>query len=789
MNAFSSGVRSLVEKINPSSCSIKSHGGFSSNASRESISEYFSLCLESCSDIISLRKLHPCILTYGLGNSSLVGSKLLTCYAKFNLLTESRQVFDAIVDDELLLWNSTFVGYFRTDHFHEVLRLYSKLKNRKVGINSASLSYSLKSCIDLGNLDYGRGVHVDTFKFGFNAEPFMGSTLIKFYSRCGDIEDAHKVFEEIIHKDIVVYTSIIAAYSQISGNRCYKAFTIVDQMQKKQLDPNRVTLVSLLQAATQLKSLKEGRSIHGFAIRKGMSDLDEIFETTLVDMYGKCGAPKTAASAFGNKKMRSVLCWNALISGYLQNGQHFDALDLFRLMLQEHIFPDLITVASGISGCANLKCLLEGKSIHGYVIRGGIYLDLVATTALIDMYCKCNKLVQARQLFDAIRTKDIISSNVMMAGYLRNGFASEALEIFSKISKAGIGPTQATILSLLAASSNLKDFNQGKELHGYVLRNGFESKTDIENQIIDMYAKCGCLEISRNVFNRVKHKDLVSYTTMMMGYVSHGHADDAIALYLSMHGKINPDSVTLTCLLQATSQLGCLSLAKEIHSHIYRVFMETDIVITNCLITTYAKCGKLSMARDLFDKMIRQCRESWNAIIAAYGMHGNISEALKLFDEMKEERINPDETTFTSILSACSHSGLVDEGIRAFISMTEEYSITPCEDHYNCVVDLLSRVGRIEEAYDFVKRFPSSQSVSALNALLSGCRIHRFAEIGEVTGRMLLDLKPEASSSYASLCNLYAGSGKWNQAIEIRTMGEEIGFKRTPGYSLIEALS
>ncbi|KAH0984992.1 hypothetical protein GBA52_012169 [Prunus armeniaca] len=209
---------------------------------------------------------------------------------------------------------------------------------------------------------------------------------------------------------------------------------------------------------------------------------------------------------------------------------------------------------------------------------------------------------------------------------------------------------------------------------------------------------------ARQIFNKFRSRDLVSWTSMMMSYVCHGHADEAIVLFrLMQREQAEHDSVTFITLLQAICQLGSLSLAKEVHCHLYRANMNNDISITNSLITNYSKCGKLNMAANLFEYAVERCLTSWNTMILAYGMHGKCKEALMLFEQMKNVKIVPDEVTFTSILTACSHSGMVNEGLEVFKSMIEEYSIVPCEEHYGCMVDLLSRAGLLEEAYNLVK--------------------------------------------------------------------------------------
>ncbi|GKU97325.1 hypothetical protein SLEP1_g10487 [Rubroshorea leprosula] len=751
------------------------------------ISEKFASYLENCTDVVSLKKLHAFIFTYGLGDSIFLGSKLLNCYARFGLLAESRWVCDRIIKNNLSIWNSILVGYHRGGLYSEVLRRYSDVKQQNLGLDSSAVTFCLKSCIELGSFEFGKRVHSDALKFGLSTDGFVGSSLIGLYSKFGDIEGAAKVFDEIPERDIVVYTSMINGYAQAGDHHAYQAFDVARLMQKEQICPNRVTLVSLVQAAAELEALREGRSIHGYAFRRDMGGLDEILGTSLIDMYIKCNDPRKAACIFHQMKVRRIGSWNAMITGHLQMGQPLEALQLFHEMVEENIAPDLIALANGILCCADLRCLHEGKSIHGQIIRLGHQLDLVSATALVDMYSKFSNLIQARKLFDGMESRDAISYSVMMAGYLRSNFASEAIGIFMEMVGSAIRPKLCCILSLLAALSDLKDTRQGRCAHGYILRNGFHMNIEITNKLVYMYAKNCCVLYARQVFDRIRYKDLFSWTSIMMGYVDNEDADEAINLFRIMKREnLDHDSVTLVSLVQAFAQLGCLNLVKEVHCHLYRVPMEKEALVINSLITTYARLGKLNLSQYLFEQNFHRCLTSWNSIIAACGMHGNCIDALKLFNQMKEENIKPDEMTFTSIFSACSHSGLVKEGLQIFKSMTEEYSIIPGEEHYSCIIDLLSRAGRVEEAYDLVKLLPEKASASALGALLAACRVHGKTEMGEVIGQHLLQLSPEKSSVYRSVANIFADGGKWDDVARIRELAKKRGLKKTPGISLIE---
>ncbi|KAI3991918.1 hypothetical protein MKX01_012863 [Papaver californicum] len=778
-------------------CSTKKHHPVSEDT-------FVSYLEESCRDINSLKKVHAFIITSGLfKNNVFLGSKLCVCYAKFDKLTESKRVFTNIIINnrnrnpnikELTsLWNSTLVGYFRIGHFNEVLKLYCDFKkhsSNNIHLDSSSITFGLKSCIVIGSLQFGRGIHVDAFKYGLQKHRFVGSSLIGFYSKYGYIKDARLVFDEISERDVVVYTAMVTGYAA-HGYYSYEAFEVVRLMMNEDgLDPNRVTLVSLLQAAANLEAWKEGRAVHGYAIRRKIGSFDEILETSLMDMYSKCGDLKMARSIFNRMNKRDTSSWNALIATHVQNGQPLTAFELFQMMSKEDIMPDVITLANLLSSCGDLKFLRQGKNIHAYLIRSEVQLDLVATTALIEMYSKCNRTNQGSILFDEIEAQDVIMFNVIVSGYLQAGFTDKALETVCGMIEAGIKPNPATILNLISLSADLREMRIGKEVHAYIVRQGMGSNVNIANQLLSMYAKFGRIEIARQIFNRITRRDLVSLTSMITSYAQHGYASEALMLFrLIQEERLQPDLVTLVSLLQAISGLGCLILAKEVHGHICRNQLEKEILIINSLLTTYAKCGSIDTAEYLFKSIIKKSQVSWNTMISAFGMHGKCLEALDLFNQMLKEGFQPDDITFTSILSACSHGGYVEEGWHIFQSMPEKHSITPNAEHYSCAIDLFSRSGRLEEAYGLVQHLPPRERASALDALLSSCRVYRNVEVGDIVGRELLDLDPSNSGAYILLANLYSEAGKWGAAARIREIAKVKSLSRQPGYSMIESES
>lgn len=257
----------------------------------------------------------------------------------------------------------------------------------------------------MGSCEFGKNVHADAFKFGLSNDRYVGSSLIGFYGKCDLIREAIKVFDEITDRDYVAYTSMIAGYAQLGDHCVSKAFAVACDMQRNGFDPNRVTLVSLLQCRSRIGSVNKGKIIHGYAIRRGIGVLDEVFETSLMDMYAKRSHPDGAVVVFDRMNKGSIGSWNALITGHLRFGRQLGALNLFHQMVRENCGLDSIAIVNGLLSCAGLGYFLLGKSIHCFLIRKGIHFNLVGATALVDMYSKCKHIRGATDIFYKTKVK------------------------------------------------------------------------------------------------------------------------------------------------------------------------------------------------------------------------------------------------------------------------------------------------------------------------------------------------------------------------------------------------
>eukprot|EP01018_Ginkgo_biloba_P030286 Gb_21437 [translate_table: standard] len=665
-----------------------------------------------------------------------------------------------------------------------VLGVFHVMNQQGIPVNPDTYASLLQLCTNIEALSEGQLVHAHILITGLEQNVFLGFKLVSMYAICYSLDNALVVFNRMHKRNVILWNAMIRGYAD--RGHCDEVLTLYYRMQCEGIHADNFTFPLVLKACAGLSALQEGKEIHYHIIRTGFES-DVFVATALIDMYAKCGNIEDARQVFGKMSKRDVVSWSAMISGHAQNGYADDALALFHQMQQADIAPNSITMVSVLSACAQLTALQQGKWIHDYMIRSGFVLDVSVRTALIDMYAKCGSIEFAHQLFDKMYKRDVISWNAMIAGYAQNGHANDALTLFHEMQLANLKPNLVTMLSVLPACAHLAALQQGKRIHDYIIRSGFEADASVGNCLLDMYAKCGRIEIAQELFNKMSERDVVSWNTMMAGYAQYGLANEALALFHQMQlADVKPNSVTMLTLLPACAYFGALQQGKLIHSYIIKSGFELSVSVGNALIDMFAKCGSVKDARLVFDKMYERDLVSWSTMIAGYGMHGHGEDALALFSQMQQTGLKPDHITFIGVLSACSHCGLVEKGSQYFDCMSRDYCITPGVEHYACMVDLLGRAGHLYQAHNFIRHMPLEPDAGVCGALLNACRIHHNIELGEHVSKYLVKLEPKNAGNYVLLSNIYAAAGRWADVAKVRTVLKDTGLKKSPGCSWIE---
>ncbi|EXC20588.1 hypothetical protein L484_027143 [Morus notabilis] len=613
---------------------------------------------------------------------------------------------------------------------------------------------------------------------------FLSTRLVNLYSYFGDVSLSRRTFDQLPEKDIYTWNSMISAYVRTSRFRealhCFYQLSSASGFQ-----PNFYTFPPVLKACG---NLVDGKKIHCQVLKLGCQ-WDIYVAASLIHMYSRFGFVGIARKLFNEMPIRDTGSWNSMISGFCQNGNVKEALDVMNEMRLEGENMDPVTVASLLTVCAQSGDILNGMLIHLYAIKQGLELDLFVSNALINMYAKFGWLANARRVFDQMVVRDLVSWNSIISAYEQNDDPISALRFYKNMQQIEIQPDLLTLLSLASIVSQLADSRKIRSVHGFILRRSWLMQdVAIGNAVVDMYAKLGGIDSARIVFEGLPTKDVVSWNTLITGYSQNGLASEAIEVYNIMeeHEAIIPNQGTWVSLLPAYSHLGALQQGMKIHGRVIKNYLHMDVFVGTCLIDMYGKCGRLDDALSLFYQVPRKNSVPWNAIIFCHGIHGHGKKALKLFEEMVDKAVNLDHITFVSLLSACSHSGLVDEGKHYFHVMQEEYGIKSSYKHYGCMVDLLGRAGHLEAAYDFIKNMPIQPDASIWGALLGACRIHGNVKLGKFASDRLFEVDSENIGYYVLLSNIYANFGKWEGVDKVRSLAMDRGLRKTPGWSSIE---
>lgn len=614
---------------------------------------------------------------------------------------------------------------------------------------------------------------------------YNSSKLLSSYFKCGRVKDAEDIFDEIPEKSVVSWSIAIHGYA-VNG-LYHKSMKSFSQMMLLGFLPNSFTMVGALVSTGGLLKLELAKSIHGLVVKYGL-ETDLIVGTAMFDAYAKCGDIFCSYKVFEGLKNPSLVSCNAIIAGFINNELFGEAILLFNRFWRFHLVPNAVTILTIIRGCGALGSRKLCESIHGLVVKLGLIFDISVNNSLLDMYSRLMDLDAATKIFRGMESKDIISWTLMIGFLVDLEYPCDALKIFCEMRESRIMCDVVVIMNLISASAVLGDLKRGRQIHAQAVVCGFESELRLTNSIIDMYSKCGDLDSSRAMFNHANEKSLVSWTAMVSGYVQNGCAVEALNLLIRMRQEKNYsiDSIMLVTALIASSELAALELCQQLHCYAFEAGFLRDSAVQNSLISTYSKCGNVDLAHIVFKDMgFLQDVVSWNAIISGYGINGKGDTALTLYHEMKKSGKDPNSATYLCVLSACSHAGLISDGLVIFNQMVEENKVKPSQEHYGCVVDLLARAGRLSDASGLAGKLLQGIGPNIWRALLSGCVIHGNIELAEFAAGKVFELDPGDSGPVVLLSKVYASVGRFQDAVALRSSIQKKGLIKNPGISFL----
>ncbi|KAL5808354.1 hypothetical protein ACOSQ3_029045 [Xanthoceras sorbifolium] len=722
----------------------------------------------------------------------------------------ARQLFDTITRPTTALWNTIIIGFICNNMPHEAILFYARMKKASPHTKCDNYTYSstLKACAETRNLRVGKAVHGHFIRCLSNPSRIVYNSLLNMYSTClssidgemgfsgfsdfsyANYDVVHKVFDTMRRRNVIAWNTLVSWY--VKTERHTEAVMQFRKMIRMGTRPTAVSFVNVFPALSSLQDCMNANVLYGFLVKLGSEYVNDLFVvSSAIFMYAELGQVDLARMIFDRCLVRNTEVWNTMIGGYVQNNFPIEAIKLFlQAMLLDEVVLDYVSFLSALSAVSQLQQLDLARQLHAYIIKNLATLPVIVVNAVIVMYSRCNCIHTSFKVFDKMLERDVVSWNTMISAFVQNGLDDEGLMLVYEMQKQQFKIDSVTVTALLSAASNLKNQDFGKQTHAYLLRHGFQFE-GMESYLIDIYAKSGLIRMSQTIFEKshTEDRDQVTWNAMISGYTQNGLVEESFTAFRQMlELNVTPNVVTIASVLPACHPMGNIELGKQLHGFSIRHLLDHNVFVGTALVDMYSKSGVINYAENVFVITHEKNSVTYTAMILGYGQHGMGERALSLFHSMQMFGVEPDAITFVAVLSACSYAGLVDEGLQIFDLMEREYNIQPSTEHYCCVADMLGRVGKVSEAYEFVKELGEKGNVLEIwGSLLGACRLHGQSELAEVVAKKMLEMDTRNMTGYqVLLSNIYADEGKWENVDKVRKEMRERGLRKEIGCSWIE---
>lgn len=555
------------------------------------------ICID-VNDLTTGRLVHGLIERLGYMSDAFIGSSVIRMYASSGRLHEANEAFSKLVNPNVFLWSAIISANAKNGQDEEAIQLYHQMQKACVDPDGHVFVAVLQACANVPSLVQGKLTHVHIVEWGFTADVKVANTLIAMYSKCGCLDDALMVFNNMLTRDVVTWSAMIEGCAELQHSQ--EAFCLFEHMLKDGPDPNSVTFLNILKAYDSSILVDHGMLVHAEIIKRGFES-DVTIGSALIVMYAKHGNLGDTLRVFERLPNRNVVTWNAMIVGCAQSWCIEVVLQLFENMQSDGLEPTRVTFICLIKACSSQAALEQGKVIHCHIVKSGLESELTVGNALIDMYGKCERLLEAQSVFDKLPDRDVITWGAMMNTYAQQGHCQEPLQLFHGMLQAGVEPNQGTFVSILKACSSIAALDQGKLIHASIIESGLVLDAFIGNTLIAMYAKCGSLMDAQRVFGKLSKPDVVAWNAMIAGYALHSNYEAAFKHFLTMQkAGCRPDSVTFVCLLSACSHV---NLVDEGWHH-YNVMTEEYGISPTvehlvCMVDLLGRAGRLREAEAL----------------------------------------------------------------------------------------------------------------------------------------------------------------------------------------------
>lgn len=735
--------------------------------------------------------IHGRIFRMSLFSDTLLFNNLIELYSKCGDVSDAYQVFCKIPERNIYSWNAILGAYCRHSNLRDAYRLFVEMPERntvswntiistmvRTGFEKQALdtfdsmmlegsmpshitfASILSACGALLDAEFGRKSHGLVFKVGLDSNLYVVNGLLCMYSKCELIRDAIHVFKDIPDPNEVSFTTMMAGLART--NKVREASEMCRLMLRRGIHLDSVSLSTILGICSKgefeetglygqnygFSAIVQGKEIHTLSIKLGF-EKNLHLSNSLLDMYAKSRDMNSAENIFTSMPQLSVVSWNIMISGYGNQYKCEKALEYLQSMQSYGFEPDDVTYINMLAACV-----------------------------------KSGDVSTGRYIFDSMSCPSLTSYNAMLSGYIQNADHKEAVELFRKMQFQCLHPDRTTLTIILSSCAEMGLLNAGKEVHACSQKFGLYNDAYVANGLINVYSKCGEVGLAKRVFGKLPEPDVVCWNSMIVGFSINSLENEAFSFFKKIreYGFI-PSEFSYASILNSCAKLSSLLQGQQIHAQITKDGFVDDTFVGSSLIEMYCRCGEVDKARYFFNMMPFKSSVTWNAMIHGYAHNGCGDEAVCLYKDLIQSGEKPDDITFVAVLTACSHSALVDEGIEIFTSMQHKYGVTPMLDHYTCIIDCLGRAGRFDEVEVFLDSMPYKDDPVVWEVVLSSCRIHGNFNLAKRAEEELFRLDPQNSSRYVLLANMYSSMERWDDVRRVRDMMTDKQIRKDPGYS------
>lgn len=716
----------------------------------------------------------------------MVTTALMDTYSRCGSMEDVQREFEISPKRDPITWSAAIAAYAQRGQPEEALRLYQQMLQLLVKPNNVTFMGVLKACARVGALEQGRVIHDHISQSKLEADVLVESNIIDMYVNCNSLVEAIEVFEKSAKREVVSWNSMISGYAR--SGKLLEAYQVYDQMIKKAMEVNGPTYVGLIRSCASRSAFDMGKTTNEKSDYWDHGD-NPLVGCALIDMYAKCGKPEEADAVFGKLPQPDVGPWNSMIAAYAHMGDGLGALKFFEKMQQDGLKPDAVTFVNVLKACSIIGDSAQVRLIHEKIRENGLETDASVGSALIDMYFKRGSVEDARNVFGSLLPKrNVVAWSAMMAGYAQQGLGCEALKLYQEMRQDGIEPTNVVFASLLKACSSIAALEEGKMVHSHIKESGFESDVFVGSALIDMYSKCGSLDTAYSVFRNLPNRNVVAWNALLRGHIQQGQFQEALELFQQMQQEgIEPNNGTFLAFAKACTHLGAISKGKVIHTRAYESDYDAEPVLSSAIIDMYGKCGSLENARIMFDNLPAQDVMAWNTIMAAYARHGDGQEVLQLFEKMQKAGKIPNTFTFSCVLAACNSLGLVDEGCQYLRTMRENHCMTPTKEQFTCVVDLLGRAGRLNEAEGLFQGMPLPPNVESWASFIADCKSIGNVSAEKGSFNQIISMDRECAAAYELAADVYADAFLREEADKAQDLRKCVYAWKNPGMAVADA--